>query len=142
MTKRYEANFGTVTNLRITQSRGVPMAAFTLDGGEKFSRDVIVFGAERVEAMKAIGNGRKAWVRGEVADITKKNAQGGTYQVTGLKGYNIKDITDSPARTSEDKDAAQNGDQADENAMQASDNSNQADQEPAEANALKGEVPF
>ena len=93
--KTYIANFGTVANLRITQSRGVPMAAFTLDGGEKFSRDVVVFGAERVEKMKEIGNGRKAWVRGEITEITKRNANGGTYKVTGLKGYNLKDITDA-----------------------------------------------
>ena len=108
--KTYIANFGTVANLRITQSRGVPMAAFTLDGGEKFSRDVVVFGAERVEKMKEIGNGRKAWVRGEITEITKRNANGGTYKVTGLKGYNLKDITDAqPKAKAEDEAPADAG---------------------------------
>jgi hypothetical protein len=105
--KTYIANFGTVANLRITQSRGVPMAAFTLDGGEKFSRDVVVFGAERVEKMKEIGNGRKAWVRGEITEITKRNANGGTYKVTGLKGYNLKDITDAKPKAKADDTAAE-----------------------------------
>tara|TARA_Y100000815_G_C13188359_1_gene441963 strand:- start:59 stop:490 length:432 start_codon:yes stop_codon:yes gene_type:complete len=142
MTKRYESNFGTVTGLRITQSRGVPMAAFTLDGGEKFSRDVVVFGAERVEAMKNIGNGRKAWVRGEVTEITKKNANGGSYKVQGLKGYNLKDITDeAPKAKAKAADAAEAGDEAPvaEVAEAEAGEVAQADGENAD---LMAEIPF
>jgi hypothetical protein len=149
--KTYIANFGTVANLRITQSRGVPMAAFTLDGGEKFSRDVVVFGAERVEKMKEIGNGRKAWVRGEITEITKRNANGGTYKVTGLKGYNLKDITDAQPKAKTD-DAA-TGEAEDQTAGQAADDQAAAsvadvaetgaeDQVAGENADLVDEIPF
>ena len=97
------ANFGTVSGLRITTSRGTPVAYFTLKTGEKFSRDCVVYGAERVEKMKAIGDGRQAWVRGEIIEMTRKNENGGSYKTPVLKGFNLKDITDQP-RTSAKSD--------------------------------------
>ena len=99
-------NFGTVAKMRITSSRGVPAAFFTLEGGKKFSIECVVYGAERVEKMKAIGNGRMAWVAGEMVEMNQKNANGGSYTVPMLKGYQLKDITKEPSAQADDQGAA------------------------------------
>ena len=109
---QYTNNFGIVAGMRITSSRGTPVAFFTLKNGEKFSRDCVVYGKEKVDAMKAIGNGRKAWVRGEIVDMKQTNAAGGSFTVPMLKGFNLKDITDGNKAAAGDEAAAAAGEEA------------------------------
>jgi hypothetical protein len=102
---------GVISDLRITRSRGVPMAAFTISGGAgKFSMDVMTYGAKNVEKMKASGNGRTLWVQGDFVKTTKKNAVGGTYQQDAFKALNLKDITPEPKAEGEAEAADQSAD--------------------------------
>jgi hypothetical protein len=102
---------GVISDLRITRSRGVPMAVFTISGGAgKFSMDVMTYGAKNVEKMKASGNGRTLWVQGDFVKTTKKNAVGGTYQEDAFKALNLKDITPEPKAEGEAEAADQSAD--------------------------------
>ena len=104
MAKTYIKNFGVVSNLVIRSSRGTPVSHFTLTGaGGKFSRDVAVFGEEKVEMMKTIGNGGRAWVRGELVEMSR---EGGAYKEMVLKGYNLKDLDAADAAKAAEKAAA------------------------------------
>ena len=146
---------GVISDLRITRSRGVPMAVFTISGGAgKFSMDVMTYGAKNVEKMKASGNGRTLWVQGDFVKTTKKNAVGGTYQEDAFKALNLKDITPEPKAEGEaeaadasadagvdtgaEASAAENGADAAADAGAASD---EAASEESQAN-MSEEVPF
>jgi hypothetical protein len=104
MAKTYIKNFGVVSNLVVRSSRGTPVSHFTLTGaGGKFSRDVAVFGEEKVQMMKTIGNGGRAWVRGELVEMSR---EGGAYKEMVLKGYNLKDLDAADAAKAAEKAAA------------------------------------
>jgi hypothetical protein len=104
MTKTYIKNFGVVSNLVIRSSHGTPVAHFTLTGAAgKFSRDVAVFGEEKVELMKTIGNGGRTWVRGELVEMSR---DGGAYKEMVLNGYNLKDLDAADAAKAAAKAAA------------------------------------
>jgi hypothetical protein len=53
--------------------------------------------------MKTIGNGGRAWVRGELVEMSR---EGGAYKEMVLKGYNLKDLDAADAAKAAEKAAA------------------------------------
>ena len=144
MAKTYIKNFGVVSNLVIRSSRGTPVSHFTLTGaGGKFSRDVAVFGEEKVEMMKTIGNGGRAWVRGELVEMSR---EGGAYKEMVLKGYNLKDLDAADAAKAAEKAAeaeAEAGEETPADADTTAEAAVEAEAVAADADVdIDDEIPF
>lgn len=90
MSDKWIDRFGTVTALSIRGTRKGPMATLTLDC-TAFTQSVVAYGAEKVDAIKAIGNGGKIWVKGPVEQVTKRNEAGNTYAEDALKVIYLRD---------------------------------------------------
>jgi hypothetical protein len=97
MAKTYIKNFGVVSNLVIRSSRGTPVSYFTLTGdGGKFARDVAVFGEEKAEMMKKIGNGGRAWVRGELVERSREGGISNGCYLVAPEGFFREEQADTP----------------------------------------------
>ena len=132
---------GVISDLRITRSRGVPMAVFTISGGAgKFSMDVMTYGAKNVEKMKASGNGRTLWVQGDFVKTTKKNAVGGTYQEDAFKALNLKDITPEPKAEGQAEAADQSADASSDTGAEAGASADASSDAASDADAGAGDA--
>jgi predicted flap endonuclease-1-like 5' DNA nuclease len=117
--KAWPQRFGTLTSLQVKQGRAGRFGVISIDCS-KFTQSALVFNEMALEKLIAAGEGSKVWVKGPIESITRKNADGATYQEDVFKVVYAKDIT------------------PDEGAPEAEDAAAETPAEPQDLTAVKG----
>ena len=86
----WNERFGKIENLVVRGTKKGPMATLTLDC-TAFKVNVVAFGDEKVDAIKAIGNGGRLWVKGPMEQVQRRNEAGNTYAEDALKAVYMRD---------------------------------------------------
>ena len=87
--KQWPFNFGTITSLHRKSGPNGPYALVTMQCG-KHVREVIAFGAQRVEKLVQAGEGATVWLKGPIHQVLNLNQPDSGHKIKQMKAIYIK----------------------------------------------------